>query len=243
MSPTELRSGRSVIARVILVALAAAAGCTSFSDARDPGEEGAGGGSAGKGGGAWGGGGGSPTGGYAGVGGASGYGGGYGGAPAGAGGATGGQAGAGGTTGGSSGSAGSGGVAPTGGASGSGGSTGAAGAEPGSPVDLCITTVNGHRATKGLAPYVRWGSGEVCASDQAEAISKGQASPDMQKCGAWGATSCPDWPGPPETMITKCIDQIWSGNGEQYIASTSYKEIACGFYVSGAKVWALQMYR
>ena len=241
MISIERRSDRTTLARIMLIAIAAAAGCSTFSDVEDPGE-GSSGGSAGKGGGAWGGGGSTGAGGsgYGGYGGGTGggYGGGYGGSGgAGLGGSsTGGQGGI--QNGGAAGSP------PSGGAAGTGGSAGAAGAVPGSPVDLCLKAVNGHRQSSGLTPYTRWAVAEICASDQAEALSKGQQSPDLQKCGAWAATSCPDWPGPPESMITKCIDQIWSGGGQQYLASTSYTELACGFYVTPAnKVWALQMYR
>lgn len=109
-----------------------------------------------------------------------------------------------------------------------------------------MKAVNAHRTAAGLPEYTRWATGEACGDEQAEAVAKGQASPDLGKCGAWAGTICPDWPGPPATMVTKCIDQIWNGGGQphDFLASTTYTQIACGFYENPqSKVWATQMFR
>ncbi|WP_438024570.1 CAP domain-containing protein [Sorangium sp. So ce233] len=151
-------------------------------------------------------------------------------------------------TGGSDGSGGS----PTGGTGGTGGSDGTGGAT--SAAQLCVDTINQHRATLGLPPLGRWTEAESCSDEESE--SDGNTNTPH---GAFGAckeraqNECPGWPGPPESMIIPCLQLMWDeGPGEDFnkhghyinMSNPEFTEVACGFHTfPDGSVWAVQNFR
>jgi hypothetical protein len=118
----------------------------------------------------------------------------------------------------------------------------------------CVDAINMYRATLGLAAYTRWTAEEPCVDGQAQAdAASGTAHSAFGKCGESAQNECPGWPGPPETMITQCLAQMWAeGPGTDFsthghyinMSSTSYTQVSCGFYVqSDMSVWATQDFK
>jgi hypothetical protein len=132
-----------------------------------------------------------------------------------------------------------------------GGGAGDAGSGGSSPEQLCVDTINMYRATLKLAPYARWSSAESCTAGQAQKDSaSGTAHSAFGSCSESAQDECPGWPGPPSSMITSCLAQMWAegpgpfnqGHGHyDNMSSTSYTQVACGFYVlPDGSVWAAQ---
>ncbi|WP_437575931.1 CAP domain-containing protein [Sorangium sp. So ce887] len=132
------------------------------------------------------------------------------------------------------------------GGSGGGGSTGAA--------QLCVDTINQHRATLGLPPLARWSEEESCSDGESE--SDGNANKPhgaFGKCGERAQNECPGWGGPPESMIVPCLQLMWDeGPGEDFnahghylnMSNTEYTKVACGFHTfPDGSVWAVQNFR
>lgn len=140
----------------------------------------------------------------------------------------------------------------TSGAGGTGGTTGAGGSNAG-PSQLCVDTINQHRASIGLPPYERWADGEACASD--EARSDGETNTPhgaFPSCGEWAQNECPGWPGPAEQMIVGCLQMMWDegpGDGAAHghynnMSSQDYTRVACGFHTfPDGSVWAVQNFQ
>jgi hypothetical protein len=116
---------------------------------------------------------------------------------------------------------------------------------------LCVDTINAYRATLSLPPYARWNEEESCAGNQAKSDSQsGTAHGAFGTCNEHAQDECPGWPGPPTSMITGCLAQMWAeGPGSDFAAhghyinmsSTSYTKVACGFYtLPDGSVWAAQ---
>ena len=149
---------------------------------------------------------------------------------------------------GGSGSSGSGGGGSSGGGSSSGGSGDS------SPEQLCVDTINQYRATLNLPAYTRWSAEETCADGQAQSDSaSGTAHGAFGTCTEMAQDECPGWPGPPSTMITGCLQQMWAegpgpfdqGHGHyDNMSNSSYTQVACGFYVlADGSVWATQDFK
>ncbi|WP_437956571.1 CAP domain-containing protein [Sorangium sp. So ce119] len=186
---------------------------------------------------------GSPAGGAGGSDGSGSPAGGSGGSPAGGSGGSGGS-----PAGGAGGSDGSGG-APTGGAAGTGGSDGAT-----SAAQLCVDTINQHRATLGLPPLGRWTEAESCSDEECESDGNtGTAHGAFGACKERAQNECPGWPGPPESMIASCLQLMWDeGPGEDFekhghyinMSNPEFTEVACGFHTfPDGSVWAVQNFR
>ncbi|WP_155798598.1 CAP domain-containing protein, partial [Sorangium cellulosum] len=132
---------------------------------------------------------------------------------------------------------------------GTGGSDGATGA-----AQLCVDTINKHRATLGLPPLGRWTDAESCSDEECE--SDGNTNTPH---GAFGAckeraqNECPGWPGPPQSMIASCLQLMWDeGPGEDFnkhghyinMSNPEFTEVACGFHTfPDGSVWAVQNFR
>ena len=118
---------------------------------------------------------------------------------------------------------------------------------------LCVDTINMYRATLGLPPLARWTDAEVCSDG--EAMSDGASGTPhgaFGQCGEFAQNECPGWPGPPESMITGCLEQMWAeGPGEDFnthghyinMSSTGYTKVACGFADGQGGVWAVQNFQ
>ncbi len=113
----------------------------------------------------------------------------------------------------------------------------------------CVDKINAYRATKGLAPYARWTDGESCASDQAKSDSEsGKAHGAFGQCGEWAQDECPDWDGPPSSMIGPCLKMMWDegpgGGHYKNMSNSEYTQASCGFYtLPDGKVWAVQNFK
>lgn len=145
------------------------------------------------------------------------------------------------------------------GGSGEGGAGGSTSAGPGgmtsqSASELCLNTINQHRASIMLPPYERWTDGEACASEEAM-LDAASDTPHgaFPKCDESAQNECPGWDGEPEEIIIGCLQMMWDeGPGDDFSAhghylnmsSTQYKQAACGFFVTekGA-VWAIQNFK
>ncbi|WP_129348276.1 CAP domain-containing protein [Sorangium cellulosum] len=144
-----------------------------------------------------------------------------------------------------------------GGGPGSGGSGGSgAGGDDGSGSvqQLCVDTINQHRATLGLPPLMRWVEAESCSDGEAESDSKtGEAHGAFGACNEGAQNECPGWPGPAESMIGRCLQMMWDeGPGEDFskhghflnMSNTSYTKVACGFHtLPDGRVWSVQNFR
>jgi hypothetical protein len=115
--------------------------------------------------------------------------------------------------------------------------------------DLCVSTINGYRATIGKPPYTRWAANEVCTSSEAEKDSEsGVAHSAFGSCNELAQCECPGWPGPLDTMITGCLAQMWAegpgGGHYDIMASGDYTMVACGFYtMASGSIWGAQDYQ
>jgi hypothetical protein len=139
------------------------------------------------------------------------------------------------------------------GTSSGGASSGSSGASSGSAgttaEELCVTTINDYRKAKGLAAYTRWTDNEACTASQAASDgASGKAHGAFGKCGESAQNECPGWPGPPETMIPKCLAMMMGegpgGGHYDSIMSAKYTKVSCGFAAaSGGAIWAVQNFR
>jgi hypothetical protein len=120
----------------------------------------------------------------------------------------------------------------------------------------CVDVINMYRATLGLAPYARWSAGEECADGHAENdASTGIPHDGFRKgsCGAFAQNECPNWPGPPASLVDNCLAQMWAeGPGQDFsqhghylnMSSTRYTQVACGFYqTASGRFWAVQNFK
>ncbi|WP_437295286.1 CAP domain-containing protein [Sorangium sp. So ce426] len=145
--------------------------------------------------------------------------------------------------------AGTGGSSGEGSGSGAGGSGGATGA-----AQLCVDTINQHRATLGLPPLARWVEAESCSDEEAESDGNtGEFHGAFGLCKESAQNECPGWGGPPDEMIVPCLQLMWDeGPGEDFekhghyinMSSTRYTKVACGFHTfPDGSVWAVQNFR
>lgn len=119
---------------------------------------------------------------------------------------------------------------------------------------LCVDTINMHRASIGLPPYARWTEAEQCSGDQCVKDSQSNTPHGaFGQCGEWAQNECPGWPGSPDTMIEGCLQMMWDeGPGADFakhghyinMSSQQYTRVACGFYVTpDGSVWSTQNFQ
>lgn len=118
---------------------------------------------------------------------------------------------------------------------------------------LCVDTINMYRGTLGLPPLARWFDAEVCSDGEAMMDgASGTPHGAFGQCGEFAQNECPGWPGPPEAMITGCLELMWNeGPGEDFnthghyinMSSTSYTKVACGFADGMNGVWSVQNFQ
>lgn len=123
-----------------------------------------------------------------------------------------------------------------------------------SAAQICVDTINEHRASISLPPYARWSDAETCTSDEVEKDSaSGAAHGAFGACKESAQNECPGWSGPPDKMISDCLQMMWDeGPGEDFgahghftnMSSTEYTKVACGFHtLPDGKVWAAQNFK
>lgn len=131
---------------------------------------------------------------------------------------------------------------------------GPTGGGDGSAAQLCVDTINGHRAGIGLGPLERWTDAEACSDGEAQSDSQtGQPHGAFGQCQESAQNECPGWPGPPEQMITGCLQMMWDeGPGEDFskhghyinMSNAGYTKVACGFATTAeGSVWSVQNFR
>jgi hypothetical protein len=112
--------------------------------------------------------------------------------------------------------------------------------------EICVATINDYRKAKGLAAYTRWTDNEACTAGQAASDgASGKAHGAFGKCGESAQNECPGWPGPPETMIPKCLAMMMGegpgGGHYDNMMSAKYTKVSCGFAAAGSgAIWAVQ---
>ena len=79
-----------------------------------------------------------------------------------------------------------------------------------------------------------------------------QAHGAFGQCSENAQNECLGWPGPPEGMITGCLQVMWAeGPGDfqnhgHYInmSNPQYTQVACGFFtMANGDVWAVQDFK
>lgn len=115
-----------------------------------------------------------------------------------------------------------------------------------SAAEVCVATINQLRATKGLQALARWSETETCADGQAAGDgATNRAHGAFGKCGEAAQNECPGWPGPPATMIPRCLESMWGegpgGGHYEAMSSRLYTKISCGFGTApDGSIWAVQ---
>ena len=124
------------------------------------------------------------------------------------------------------------------------------------PIADCVNRINQFRAEcQCLPPLRRWTEGEACVAMHAEYDStrSPHAGFTGRICtpGGNAQNECPGWPSVRAT-VDGCLQQMWDeGPGEPFsehghyinMSSTSFSEVACGFYDGTAGVYALQNFQ
>jgi len=134
----------------------------------------------------------------------------------------------------------------SGGGTTSGGTTTPAGT---TPEEVCVAAINDYRKTLNLAPLARWTAAETCSDTEAQSDGNTKSAHGaFPKCGELAQNECPGWPGAPATMIKGCLEAMWNegpgGGHHDNMASTTYKNVACGFYtLPNGAVWSVQNFK
>ncbi len=116
----------------------------------------------------------------------------------------------------------------------------------------CVQIINQDRATlkPASAPLVEDTAEEACVDGQAEADYQANTPHSaFGKCRESAQDECPNWPGPPSSIMTKCLAEMWAegppdaGQDNHWLnmSNAKYKKVACGFYQTPTgKWWATQ---
>ena len=116
----------------------------------------------------------------------------------------------------------------------------------------CVQIINQDRATLNppSPPLQEDTAEEACVDGQAQAdYQANTAHSAFGKCRESAQDECPNWPGPPSSIMTKCLAQMWAegpppaGQDNHWLnmSNAKYKRVACGFYQTpSGKWWATQ---
>ena len=130
--------------------------------------------------------------------------------------------------------------------------TGDAGAALAAARAQCVQIINMDRATltPPSPPLVEDTAEEACVDGQAQAdYQANTAHSAFRNCKESAQDECPNWPGPPSAIMTKCLAQMWAegppaqGQDNHWLnmSNAKYKKVACGFYQTPTgKWWATQ---
>ncbi|HTQ47239.1 MAG TPA: CAP domain-containing protein [Polyangiaceae bacterium] len=143
-------------------------------------------------------------------------------------------------------SAGSGTGSSSGGGSGSGGSS-SGGSDPNAAArQQCVQIINMYRGTVNSAPLGENTGQESCVDSQATGdATSGTPHSAFGKCGESAQNECPMWPGPPSSIMTNCLAQMWAegpppqGQDNHWLnmENPQYTQVACGFYQDTQGTW------
>jgi hypothetical protein len=112
----------------------------------------------------------------------------------------------------------------------------------------CVQIINADRATLSPAspPLTEDTAEEACVDGQAMAdFTANTAHSAFGKCKESAQDECPNWPGPPSAIMTKCLAQMWAegppaaGQDNHWLnmSNAQYKKVACGFYQTPSGNW------
>ncbi len=115
----------------------------------------------------------------------------------------------------------------------------------------CLQIINQDRATLNppSPPLQEDTAEEACVDGQAQAdFQANTAHSAFGKCKESAQDECPNWPGPPSSIMTKCLAAMWAEGppeaGDNHwlnMSNKRYKKVACGFYQTpNGKWWATQ---
>jgi hypothetical protein len=137
----------------------------------------------------------------------------------------------------------------------SGGSSGSTDAGGGDPIAagraLCLQIINMDRATLNSPPLTEaTPDQETCVDGQAKAdFTANTPHSAFGQCKEHAQNECPDWPGPPSAIMTKCLADMWAegpppaGQDNHWLnmSNAKYTKVACGFYQTpNGHWWATQ---
>ena len=136
--------------------------------------------------------------------------------------------------------------------SGTSGDTGTSGGEVTptgtTAAEICVSTINQYRATKGLPAYARWDAAESCSDGEAKSDgTTGKPHGAFGECGERAQNECPGWPAPADTMIPQCLKAMFAegpGGGHYDAIMGPYTKVACGFgTAANGQIWAVQNFQ
>jgi hypothetical protein len=87
---------------------------------------------------------------------------------------------------------------------------------------------------------------ESCVDGQAQAdFTANTAHSAFGQCKENAQDECPNWPGPPSSIMTKCLAQMWAegppaaGQDNHWLnmSNAKYTKVACGFYQTPSGSW------
>jgi hypothetical protein len=117
----------------------------------------------------------------------------------------------------------------------------------------CVQIINQDRATLSPAspPLQEDTAEESCVDGEAQADYQANTPHSaFGNCSRESAQDeCPNWPGPPSSIMTNCLAQMWAegppaaGQDNHWLnmSNAKYKKVACGFYQTPTgKWWATQ---
>ena len=114
----------------------------------------------------------------------------------------------------------------------------------------CVQIINMYRGTVQSAPLGENTGQESCVDGEAQGdATSGTPHSAFGKCGESAQNECPMWPGPPSSIMTNCLAQMWmegpppQGQDNHWLnmENPQYTQVACGFYQdSQGNWWATQ---
>jgi hypothetical protein len=113
----------------------------------------------------------------------------------------------------------------------------------------CVQIINQDRASLTPAsPALTEASAadETCVDGQAKADYEANTPHDaFGQCKESAQDECPGWPGPPSSIDTNCLAQMWAegpppaGQDNHWLnmSNPQYTRVACGFYQTPKGTW------
>jgi hypothetical protein len=112
----------------------------------------------------------------------------------------------------------------------------------------CVQIINQDRATLSppSPPLTEDTAEESCVDGQAKAdYQANMAHSAFGNCHEFAQDECPGWPGPPSSIDTKCLAQMWAegpppaGQDNHWLnmSNAKYTKVACGFYQTPSGSW------
>ena len=130
---------------------------------------------------------------------------------------------------------------------GGGGGSSSGGSDPNAAArQQCVQIINMYRGTVKSAPLSENTGQESCVDGEAQGdATSGTPHSAFGKCGESAQDECPMWPGPPSSIMTNCLAQMWAegpppqGQDNHWLnmENPQYTQVACGFYQDAQGTW------